>query len=470
MGLTRYIALLLAALTLSGCGWMWTRDNPCDDPAGGGFCLSAGGPLSDYGKDIVVAAGGSSHVVGSFAGIATFGHVTLSARGSASPDAPTGGGQTADMFVAQVSPSGQIRWAVSAGGDTADYGNGVATDSGGNVYVTGSFTGTASFGTHVRTATGLHDVFVAQLSPTGQFNWVVKAGGAHNDYCNDVAVDSAGNTYVMGSFYKSAVFGATKLTAHGPSSFDVFVAQVSPSGKFRWAVSAGGSKDDYGNGIAVDSAGNSYITGIFVGNVAFGAAGLASRGALFDLFVAQVSPQGKFRWAVSAGGGLMDFGNDVAVDSGGNVYVTGEFAGAANFGSFTLNARGSHDVFVGKVSHAGGVKGRFDWVVSAGGDQHDYGKGIAVDSGGSIYLTGEFTENAVFGDTTLRGPAGMFYAAKVSPTGAGGKGAFSWATTAGDNGAGRGNRIAVDAAGNNYVTGQLTSQGEGDVLIWKVGK
>ncbi len=464
------VPLLLGALLLGGCEWLWSRDNPCDSPAAGGFCLTAGGGLADWGKDIAVSAGGNSHVTGSFAGAAAFGPFALTARGKATGDAAAGGG-TADVFVAQVSPAGAFNWAVSAGGDGADYANGVATDSGGNIYVTGSFAGTASFGSHVRTAKGQHDVFVAQLSPTGKFRWVVRAGGVHNDYANDIAVDSAGNSYIMGSFYKSAVFGPTALTAHGPNSFDVFVAQVSPQGKFRWAVAAGGNKDDYGNGIAVDSAGNSYITGIFVGSVAFGAYGLASRGSLFDMFVAQVSPQGKFRWALSAGGPMMDFGNGVAVDSGGNVYVTGEFAGQATFGGTTLTARGSHDVFVGKVSPQGkSGQGKFQWVISAGDVGHDYGKGVTVDSGGNVYVTGEFTRRAVFGATTLQGPGGMFFAAKVSPGGAGGKGVFTWARTAGDMGEGRGNRVAVDAAGNGYVTGQLTSEGEGDVLIWKLAK
>ena len=402
------VPLLLGALLLGGCEWLWSRDNPCDSPAAGGFCLTAGGGLADWGKDIAVSAGGNSHVTGSFAGAAAFGPFALTARGKATGDAAAGGG-TADVFVAQVSPAGAFNWAVSAGGDGADYANGVATDSGGNIYVTGSFAGTASFGSHVRTAKGQHDVFVAQLSPTGKFRWVVRAGGVHNDYANDIAVDSAGNSYIMGSFYKSAVFGPTALTAHGPNSFDVFVAQV--------------------------------------------------------------SPQGKFRWALSAGGPMMDFGNGVAVDSGGNVYVTGEFAGQATFGGTTLTARGSHDVFVGKVSPQGkSGQGKFQWVISAGDVGHDYGKGVTVDSGGNVYVTGEFTRRAVFGATTLQGPGGMFFAAKVSPGGAGGKGVFTWARTAGDMGEGRGNRVAVDAAGNGYVTGQLTSEGEGDVLIWKLAK
>ena len=457
------LPLVLWLLQATGCSW--GRDNPCDDPTGGGFCLSAGGSSSDWGKDIVVASGGNSYVTGSFSGVASFGSLTLSSRSA--PSAPAEG-DASDMFLANVNSAGEFRWAVAAGGASADYGNGVAVDSAGNIYVTGSFTGSASFGTHSRASSGLHDVYVAQLSPAGEYRWVVKAGGAQNDYANDIEIDSAGNVYVLGSFYKRASFGKTTLTARG-SSFDVFVAQVGPDGKFRWAVSAGGDKDDYGNGIAVDSAGNSTITGIFVGTAVFGAATLTSSSSYFDIFVAQVSPDGKLQWAASAGGPKMDFGNDVVTDSGGNIYVTGEYAGEAAFGSTTLTARGSHDIFVAKVSPAGKSRGRFDWAISAGETQHDYGKGIAVDSGGNLYITGEFSSSAVFGETTLQGgSSGTFFVARLSPIGEGGKGIFTWAVSAGEVASGRGNRVATDNAGSCYVTGELTAGGEKDVLIWKV--
>ncbi len=105
-----------------------------------------------------------------------------------------------------------------------------------------------------------------------------------------------------------------------------------------WVVSAGASDSDVGRGIAVDNAGNSYVTGLFLFTTTFGSTTLTAKGGggSGDVFVAKLSPSGKFLWVVSAGGGSWDFGWGIAVDNAGNSYVTGAFVGPATFGSTTL--------------------------------------------------------------------------------------------------------------------------------------
>ncbi len=134
---------------------------------------------------------------------------------------------------------------------------------------------------------------------------------------------------------------------------DVFAAKLSPSGKFLWAVSAGGSGgDDVGSGIAVDNAGNSYVTGGFEGTATFGSTTLTSKGNA-DIFVSKLSPSGKFLWAVSAGGSGGDGGSGIAVDGSGNSYITGGFEGTATFASTTLTSKGSNDIFMAKLDSGG---------------------------------------------------------------------------------------------------------------------
>ena len=117
-----------------------------------------------------------------------------------------------------------------------------------------------------------------------------------------------------------------------------------------WAVGAGGTSADWGNGIAVDSSGNAYVTGTFQGTAAFGNFDLTSQGS-YDFFVAKLNSTGSWQWAVEAGGTSGDYGNGIAVDSSGNVYVTGGFSSAA-FGPTNLAANGSKDIFVAYIDGA----------------------------------------------------------------------------------------------------------------------
>src|SRR6266853_1971178 len=101
------------------------------------------------------------------------------------------------------------------------------------------------------------------------FRWAVQAGGTFDDFSRGIAVDSSGSSYVTVSFHDVAVFGDFMLTSTG--GYDVFVAKYDSMGKVLWANQAGGSNfDDYGLAIALDAAGNCYVTGAFSGDATFG--------------------------------------------------------------------------------------------------------------------------------------------------------------------------------------------------------
>ena len=235
-------------------------------------------------------------------------------------------------------------------------------------------------------------VIFAQLNP---WLWARNAGGSSSDYCNSIAVDVNGNSYVTGSFQGSATFGSTTLTTVGYD--DIFVAKLDSNGNWLWARNAGGSSPDFGYGIAVDASGNSYVTGYFGGTTAtFGSTTLTTNGG-YDIFVAKLDSNGNWLWARNAGGGNPDFGYGIAVDASGNTYVTGYIQSTtANFGSNTLTNSGSNDIFVAKLDS----NGNWVWAKNAGGTKNDYGQGIAIDANGNSYITGYFDTSATFGSTT----------------------------------------------------------------------
>ena len=159
-------------------------------------------------------------------------------------------------------------------------------------------------------------------------------GGTSNGVGDGIATDSDSNSYITGYFVGAATFGSTTLTSSG--SDDIFIAKLNSSGSWDWAVKAGGSSDDNGLGIAVDSSGNAYITGYFEGTAAFGSTSLVTSGSR-DIFIAKLDTNGSWQWAVKAGGTGNDAGRGIAIDSSGNVYATGYFNSAATFGSIALS-------------------------------------------------------------------------------------------------------------------------------------
>jgi hypothetical protein len=310
--------------------------------------------------------------------------------------------------------NGELVWAKRAGSNSIDEGQGVAVDADRNVYVTGYFKLTATFGPGEANQTMLtalvQDVFVAKYDPDGELLWVRQVKGF--GWGTSIAVDGDGNCYVFGYFGSTLTFddgqpGEVVLT---PLGQDVFLAKYDADGDFIWATKAGGSLSEFGFGIAVDSSGNSYVTGRYGSNpVTFGAgepnetmlAGLGGNNGE-DIFVAKYDTDGMLQWAKSAGGANGNSGADIDVDAAGNSYVTGRFSGTATFGPGEANETvlmsplpGANDeIFIAKYDPDGNLL----WVRDgAGTAQNDRGEGIAVDGDGNSYATGTYRTLAPFG-------------------------------------------------------------------------
>ena len=140
---------------------------------------------------------------------------------------------------------------------------------------------------------------VALFAQNEDWIWANQAGGTgYDDTGYSIAVDANGNSYVTGSFFGSATFGTTTLTCSG--NFGIFVAKMDINGNWLWAKQAMGTYSNYGNDIAVDANGNSYVTGYFWGNATFGTTTLTSSGEK-DIFVAKLDSNGNWLWAKQAG-------------------------------------------------------------------------------------------------------------------------------------------------------------------------
>lgn len=281
------------------------------------------------------------------------------------------------------------------------------------------------------------DSYSQSASPV--IEWAVGFEGASSTV---TAADNQGNLYVTGYFLNYAVFNDITLTSEG--LYDIFVAKLNAQGQIVWVKQAGGTSLDTSNGISVDEQGNCYISGKFMDTVAFGNTQLTGGGG----YVAKLSPQGEFVWAIKAG----SQGSKIIVDEQGVLYVTGTFSGTINFGGSVLSSLGTSDIFISKLNS----QGQFLWTTQAECSSDIYpsgSNGIALDDLGHIYVTGGFTDTAFFGNTVLVS-AGNYnpFIAKLDS-----QGQFIWAVSVASSSPGgdSGSDISTDAFGNCYATGSF---------------
>ena len=341
--------------------------------------------LADRGLDIDIDSASNVYITGYFQGTVDFGNGDITASGGS------------DIFVLKLDSSGTFQWVYTAGGTGNDNGKGIAVDTDGNILLTGIFSQTVDFGGGTVSSEGEFDFFVLKLNSAGAYQWVYTAGSNNDDEGLSIDTDSNNNSYITGYVESVVDFGVTHNfygnSEIGPSA-DIFVLKLNSEGVPQWANRYGQCQTEIGNGIAVDSSGNSYIAGEFYcPNTNLGGITLTHNGGT-DYFVLKLNSAGVSQWAYSVGSSSTDIGYDIAIDSSGNSYTTGKFAGTINFGSESVTANVQDDIFVLKLDSSG----TFQWVYTAGGIagtslSSDVGYGITVDSSGNIYTAGVFIEN-----------------------------------------------------------------------------
>ncbi|PWB82152.1 MAG: hypothetical protein C3F08_00375, partial [Candidatus Methylomirabilota bacterium] len=249
-----------------------------------------------------------------------------------------------DVFVAELSANGAVQWNTFLGGTSLDIGYSIAVDSSGNCLVSGL--SETTWGSPLQPHSGSQDALVAKLDTNGNLLWNTFLGGIGIDKGWRIGVDAIGNSYVTG---ESRATWGSPLRSYGGSA-DAFVAKLNINGALQWNTFLGNWSWDFGYGIAVDASGNSYVTGSsqdvswgspirdFSGFIDSFVAELNSNGALlWNTFLGGVSEYDS------------DCGNGIALDSRGNSYVVGESRGT--WGSPVRQYDKSKDAFVAKIGN-----------------------------------------------------------------------------------------------------------------------
>ena len=227
----------------------------------------------DQGRGIAIDDTGNNYVTGYFCGVATFGSYSITSTGES------------NIFMAKMDADGNWLWVNRAGGNTDNYGRSIIVDNAGNSYIIGDFEGTATFGPYTLYGNQYSDIFVSKIDADGNWLWVTQAGGNSYDEGNSIALDDAGNCFVTGCFSETAMFDPYTIASSG--YFDIFVAKMDSSGNWLWVIQAGGTGLDEGYGITIDDLGNNYVTGVFEGTGIFGSYFIYGDGET-DIFVAKL--------------------------------------------------------------------------------------------------------------------------------------------------------------------------------------
>jgi Bacterial Ig-like domain (group 3)/Beta-propeller repeat len=389
-------------------------------------------------------------------------------------------------FVTKINPAGSaLVYSTYMGGSgvgVGDSGSGIAADGSGNAYVAGLTSATdfpttpGAFQTVCKpSGTCGFNAFVAKINATGsELVYSTYLSGDGGSQGLGIAVDKAGHAYVTG--YAGGLFPTT------PGAF-----QTSGNGGFVTKLNAKGSGLVYSSylstesiqpdifsagpmAIAVDPAGNAYVTGSTSGHVFLLVNALQPTygGGISDAFVAKINPKGSaLVYATYLGGSGDDAGRGVAADSEGNAYVTGwtcsadfptmnpwQPANGETSCSWLTDTGSTGNAFVAKINPTGSALVYSTYLGGSGTDGGAQGNNIALDSAGSAYVTGatkfEFPQKS-----PLQNYGGHVdaFVTKFNPTGS----ALVYSTYLGGSGADAGSGIAVDSTGNAYVTGETDS-------------
>ena len=389
-----------------------------------------GGVGTDDQKGMAVDGNGNVFVVGNSS-------VTWQGISPINTTATLGATRNHGVYVAKVTADGSLLWYTLLGAATGSYGGqAIAVDGSGHVYVVGASAVTWGLAPiNPITPDDNSDTFVAKLTTNGTLLWNTFLGGAGSDLGNAVAVDGSGNIYVGGFSY--ATWGAP-IRGFTSTNYG-YAAKLTTNGTLLWNTFLGGMV----NGIALDGSANIYLTG--QSDATWGAP-INNYAGGNDAFAAKLTSDGALLWNTFLGGAGFDRAYAIAVDGSGNAYITGE-SDAAWGSPVRAYAVGDIDAFVAKLTGDGALL----WNTFLGGvDYPDFGRAIALDLIGNVYVSGE--SDATWG-SPVRPASGEWdtdtFLAKLT-----GDGALLWNTFLGGvDGTDPNHGLAVHGGTDVYVAG-----------------
>lgn len=366
-------------------------------------------------------------------------YVTGKTGGGMDGNASAGGD---DFFLVKYDSSGVKQWTRQLGTAGDDDAYGVAVDSKGNIYITGHTDGSLDGNKSLRKT----DFFLVKYNPSGVKEWTRQFGTAKDDYAYGVTVDSKDNIYVTGST-EGDLDGNNKNAGRA----DIFLVKYDTSGAKQWTKQLGTKKWDEARGVAVDNEGNVYITGhtddgldgnknageeVEKGGGASGS--VESTPTYADIILIKYDSFGEKQWTRQLGTESREKAHSVAIDSEGNIYITGYTGGSLDGNK----NKGRADLFLIKYNSSG-IK---QWTRQDGTGSWDEARGLAVDNEGNIYVTGDtngkLDDNKDAGDTDI-------FLIKYDLSGI-----KQWSRQHGTGDDDYCNGVAVDSKGSIYIVGR----------------
>ena len=263
-----------------------------------------------------------------------------------------------DIFAAKYGPTGNIIYATRGGGNLLDVAGGVDVDSSGAAYVSGNISccgnSFVNFGVNNINNVNGWGGFIAKLDPSGNWLWGNGMGTTNNESLQDVVVDNIkGRVYTIGHFQGNSIFssrppGLSQNLTGTNTNYDVVIAAMDFNGSTQWARTFGGIGNDYGYSVELDPSGNLLVSGDFSGTANFGGTSLTSVGT-GSAFVATYTFNNILLSAQKIGNGSYTNAWDLHVGPSGLTYLTGYFLGQTIIAPDTINSAGIEDAYVARV-------------------------------------------------------------------------------------------------------------------------
>jgi hypothetical protein len=313
-----------------------------------------------------------------------------------------------DAFLTKYNSDGTYAWTKTWGGSGYDIVWTITVDPQNNLYVAGVFNGTNinlnPFGSDLKTSNGGNDVFLTKYTSDGTYAWTKTWGGSADDTAYTLHFDKADNLYIFGSFRGTNVnfnpLGSDLKTSNG--GLDIYITKYTSDGTYAWTKTWGGTGNDYGGDMALDSYGNFYFNGSFrASNVNFNPLGSDLRTAVGvdDVFLTKYLADGTYAWTKTWGGTGYDFASSLEVDSNDNVYSLGYFestnVNVNQDGSDLKSSNGYSDIFLQKYAS----DGTYAWTKTWGGPGEDFvwwAYDLKIAANDLVYVTGFFEATVDF--------------------------------------------------------------------------